>query len=90
MKKSIFALLFSLVLVTSGVVPAIAQEQPKPVKDTINMDTEATPMQYYEVEDDKSEADKGTGKSANGIIVIIVGAILVVGAAAFFLLNKKK
>jgi LPXTG-motif cell wall-anchored protein len=77
----------TLLLVFSGLNIAAGQEQPKPKKDTVNMDTDAKPTFYYPVEDDKSKA-KGKGSVAT--IAIIAGAVVVVGAAGFFLLKKKK
>jgi LPXTG-motif cell wall-anchored protein len=83
MKKSIllFSVLILLILGELNVV--IGQEQPKPKKDTVNMDTDAKPTYYYPVEDAKKSGSTGT-------IAIVVGAVVVVGAAGFFLLKKKK
>lgn len=90
MKKSILAVALWLVLLAGCVVPAKAQEEPKPQKDTVNMDTDAKPQFYYSVEDEKAATEKAGGKSSVGLIAIIVGAVIVVGGAAFFLLKKKK
>jgi LPXTG-motif cell wall-anchored protein len=84
MKKSILMFSMTLLLIFSGFNMAVGQEQPKPKKDTVNMDTDAKPTYYYPVEDDKKE------KSSVATIVIVVGAVVVVGAAGFFLLKKKK
>jgi hypothetical protein len=89
MKKSILIFTFSVVFAISSIIPAIAQEQPKPEKDTVNMDTEAKPEFYYAIEDEKTE-DSGSSKSRAGMIAIIIGAVIVAGGAAFFLLKKKK
>ena len=88
MKNSILVLTLSLIFAISSVIPVVAQEQPKPEKDSVNMDTEAKPEVYYDIEDDAT-ADPAT-KSSTGMIVIIIGAVIVVGGAAFFLLKKKK
>lgn len=88
MKNSILVLTLSLILAISSVIPVVAQEQPKPEKDSVNMDTEAKPEVYYDIEDDAT-ADSAT-KSSAGMIAIIIGAVIVVGGAAFFLLKKKK
>ena len=85
MKRSILAIIFAL----SGLISLIAQEQPKPEKDTVNMDTEAKPEFYYAIEDEKT-GDTGSSKSSAGTIAIIIGAVIVAGGAAFFLLKKKK
>ncbi|MCU0473886.1 MAG: hypothetical protein MUC93_11090 [Bacteroidales bacterium] len=90
MKKSISGIIFSIVLAVSCIIPVVAQEQPKPEKDTINMDTEAKPEFYYAVEDKKTEDAKGSGKIGAGAIVLIAGAVIIIGGAAFFLLKKKK
>jgi LPXTG-motif cell wall-anchored protein len=84
MKKSILVFSMTLLLILSGLNMAVGQEQPKPQKDTVNMDTDAKPTYYYPVEDDKKE------KNSVAAIAIVVGAVVVVGAAGFFLLKKKK
>lgn len=83
MKKSILVLSITMLLIFSGLKVVIGQEQPKPKKDTVNMDTNAKPTFYYPVEDSKSKSHIGT-------IVIIAGVVIVAGAAGFFLLKKKK
>lgn len=87
MKKSVLVLSLSVLLLLGGLCVVVAQEQPKPKKDTVNMDTDAKPTFYYPVEDDKNKAK---GKGSVGTIAIIAGAVVVVGAAGFFLLKKKK
>jgi hypothetical protein len=84
MKKSI--LVFSMAsLMLAGVVrTAVSQDQPKPKKDTVNIDTDAKPTFYY------AEEEKQGSKSNTATIGIIAGAVVVVGAVAFFLLKKKK
>jgi LPXTG-motif cell wall-anchored protein len=84
MKKSVLVFSMTLLLVFSGLSAVLGQEQPKPKKDTVNMDTDAKPTYYYPVEDDKKV------KSPVATIAIIVGAVVIVGGAAFFLLKKKK
>jgi LPXTG-motif cell wall-anchored protein len=83
MKKSILVLSITMLLIFSGLKVVIGQEQPKPKKDTVNMDTNAKPTFYYPVEDSKSKSHIGT-------IAIIAGVVIVAGAAGFFLLKKKK
>jgi LPXTG-motif cell wall-anchored protein len=90
MKKLIFVISLSLTIMVGGLVPAIAQEEPKPKKDTVNIDTDAKPTFYYSVEDEKTDAKDTKGKSSAVTIAIIAGAVILVGAAAFFLLKKKK
>ena len=75
-----------MLLLLGGLNVSFGQEQPKPKKDTVNMDTDAKPSFYYPVEDDKS----AKGKSSGATIAIIIGAVVVAGAAGFFLLKKKK
>lgn len=88
MKKSILAITFSMMLIISGLTAINAQEQPAPQKDTVNMDTDAKPTQYYDIEDDKTET--GSEKGSVVLIALIIGAVIVVGGVAFFLLKKKK
>jgi beta-lactamase regulating signal transducer with metallopeptidase domain len=86
MKKSILVISLTVILALG----AFAQEQPKPAKDTVNMDTNAKPEVYYAVEDDKADVKSVKEKKATLKITIIAGAIIIVGAAAFLLLKKKK
>jgi LPXTG-motif cell wall-anchored protein len=85
MKKSVLMFSMTLLLFLGSMSPAIAQEQPKPKKDTVNMDTDAKPTFYYAAEDDKSKS-----KGSTATIGIIIGAVVVLGAAGFFLMKKKK
>jgi LPXTG-motif cell wall-anchored protein len=84
MKKSVLVLSFFLLLL-GGLNQAFSQEQPKPKKDTVNIDTDAKPTFYY-AEDEKA----GSGKSGTVTIVIIAGAVVVVAAGAYLFLRKKK
>lgn len=88
MKKVLLALSFAGLLVTSGLVTAQTQEAPKPKKDTVNIDTDAKPTQYYAIEDDKIKDDEK--KSSTILIAIIVGAVVVIGGGAVLILRKKK
>jgi len=85
MKKVVLIFSMTLLLLHCGFNKAIAQEQPKSKKDTVNMDTDAKPTFYYATEDEKP-VKRGSGAT----IAIIAGAVLIVGAAGFFLLKKKK
>lgn len=89
MKKSILAITFSMILAISGLTTVSAQQQPAPQKDTVNMDTDAKPTQYYDIEDDAAKAGKES-KSSLGLIIGIIAAVVVVGGVAYFLLKKKK
>ena len=90
MKKLALTLSLLLILAISGLIPAVAQEQPKPQKDTVNLDTDAKPTQYYAVEDEKTEADKGAPKSSAVTIIGIAAAVIIIGGVVLFLLKKKK
>jgi hypothetical protein len=83
MKKSVLVFSMTLLLFITGMTVATGQDQPKPKKDTVNMDTNAKPTYYYPVEDARS-------KSPVVMIAIIAGAVIVVGGVGFFLLKKKK
>ncbi len=89
MKKSILVLIFSMILAISGLTTVSAQQQPAPQKDTVNMDTDAKPTKYYDIEDDDAKAGKES-KSSAGLIIGIIAAVIVVGGVAIFLLKKKK
>jgi hypothetical protein len=84
MKKSVLVFSMTLLLIAGGINVTFAQDQPKPKKDSINMDTNAKPTFYNAVEDEKK------GKSPVATIALIAGGVIVVGAAAFFMLKKKK
>ncbi len=86
MKKLLITLSLSAMFLAGRITPVIAQDQPKPQKDTVNMDTNAKPEFYYSVEDEQA---KKSGISAVVIVAVIAG-VAVVGAVAFFLLKKKK
>lgn len=81
-KVLVFTMTFIFLLGSLNIV--FGQDQPKPQKDTVNMDTDAKPTYYYPTEDSKSE------KSSTGTIAIVVGAVVIIGGAAFFMLKKKK
>lgn len=84
MKKAVLVFSLATLLLAGGLKVVVAQEQPKPKKDTVNIDTDAKPTFYY------AEEEKNASKGNTGIIVIIAGAVIVAGAAAYFLLKKKK
>ena len=89
MKKLLLVFSMTTLLCIGWMNISLAQEQPKPKKDTVNMDTDAKPTFYYAAEDDKT-APMGTKKGGAPTIVIIVGVVVIVGATGFFLLKKKK
>jgi LPXTG-motif cell wall-anchored protein len=91
MKMKKVVLVFSMISLLSfgGIKMVTAQDQPKPKKDTVNMDTDAKPKFYYAVEDEKSAAKTKSGGSG-ATIAIVVGVVVVIGLAGFFLLKKKK
>ena len=88
MKKSVLVFSMSLLLLLGGLNIAVGQEQPKPKKDTVNMDSDAKPQFYYPVEDEKAGVKSKKGNTTT--IAIIAGAVVVVAGAGFFLLKKKK
>jgi LPXTG-motif cell wall-anchored protein len=87
MKRNLLALSLGILLFFTGSLAASSQDEPKPKKDTVNMDTYAKPETYYEIEDEKASA---SGKSSTTTIIIIVAAVIVVAGVGFFLLKKKK
>ena len=84
MKKSVLVFSIALIFLLGGLNVAYGQDQPKPKKDTVNMDTDAKPTYYYPTEDSKS------GKSSTTTIALVAGAVIVIGGAAFFVMKKKK
>lgn len=87
MKKTLLTLAMFGLLFLSGNYQVNGQEEPKPKKDTVNMDTNAKPETYYEIEDDK-ESSSGSGSTAT--IAIIIGVVIVATGVGIILLRKKK
>lgn len=85
MKKSLLVFSMTSLLIFGCMNVAISQDQPKPKKDSVNMDNTAKPTFYYAAEDEKT-----TKKGSSPIIPIIAGVVVLAGAAGFFLLRKKK
>lgn len=85
MKKSILLLSLLLVIMAGSLLPVMAQEQPAPKKDTVNMDTNAKPEFYYSVEDENSQ--KGKSKV---LIIAIIGGAVIIAVGAGLILRKKK
>lgn len=86
MKKALLIISLTALFAVTGLTMAYAQDSQ--TKDTVNMDTEAVPTFYYDVEDEKAAADKEKG--SGGTVAIIIGAVVVIGAAAYFMMKKKK
>ena len=86
MKKVLLVMSMAALLIVSGSVAANAQEEPKPKKDTVNMDTNAKPEFYYATDDEEAGKKGGSGTT----IAIIGGVVVVAAVAGFFLLKKKK
>jgi hypothetical protein len=84
MKKSI--LIFSIVslMLAGSLKVAVSQDQPKPKKDTVNIDTDAKPTFYY--------AEEETAKSKSGIptVAIVAGVAVLIGVGAFLIMKKRK
>lgn len=83
MKKTALILTFAALMMTANHVTA--QEQPKPKKDTVNIDTDAKPTFYY-AEDEGATQSKGNTTT----IVIIAGVAVILAGGLFVLLKKKK
>jgi hypothetical protein len=86
MKKALLVISMAGLLLISGTTQVNAQEEPKPKKDTVNMDTNAKPEFYYTT-DDEAAGKKG---GSTAIIAIICGVVVVAAGVGFFLLKKKK
>ena len=84
MKKTVLVISLTAALLAGGINLALAQEQPKPKKDTVNIDTDAKPTFYY------AEDEKGKSKGGVPVVAIIAGAAVVIAAGAFLILRKKK
>jgi hypothetical protein len=83
MRKSILVFSLATLMLAGGIKIMEAQEQPKPKKDTVNIDTDAKPTFYYAEEETRS-------KSRIPTVAIISGVVVIVAVGAFFILKKKK
>lgn len=83
MKKAVFFLSFAVLLMTGNILSA--QDQPKPQKDTVNIDTDAKPTFYYAEDDAVTEA-----KGNTLIFAIVAGVAVVLAAGLYFALKRKK
>lgn len=84
MKKSVLVISMVSLLAAGTLNVGVAQDQPKPKKDTVNIDTDAKPTFYY------AEDEAAKSKGGIPVVAIIAGAAVILGAGAFFMLRKKK
>ena len=84
MKKSILVISMASLLLAGGLKSGLAQDQPKPKKDTVNIDTDAKPTFYY-AEDEASKS-----KSKFPVIPVVGGVVVLMAAGAFLVFKKKK
>ena len=89
MKKAILVISLSTIFAINALAPVIAQDQPKPKKDTVNIDTDAKPTFYYEIEDDKATSE-GSGKSSKVMIIVIAAVVITGGAVGYYIVRNKK
>jgi hypothetical protein len=88
MKKYLIVLSICALVFLGGPVMLRGQDQPKPKKDTVNIDTDARPTFYYPVEDDKAGKKPGSGKGSS-FTIILIASVVVAGVAGYFMLKKK-
>jgi LPXTG-motif cell wall-anchored protein len=86
MKRIFLMITLTLFLINGRLIPSFSQDQPKPKKDTVNIDTDAKPVFYYAAEEEKGQSKKGSGTT----VVIIAGIVVIAGAAGFFFSRKRK
>jgi hypothetical protein len=84
MKKSILIISIASLLLAGGLKTIAAQDQPKPKKDTVNIDTDAKPQFYY------AEEETSKSKSKFPVIPVVGGVVVLAAVGAFFMLKKKK
>jgi len=84
MKKSILVISMASLLLAGGLKSGLAQDQPKPKKDTVNIDTDAKPTFYY-AEDEASKS-----KSKFPVIPVVGGVVVLLAAGEFLVFKKKK
>jgi hypothetical protein len=83
MKKSILVFSIASLLLTGAIKTGLAQDQPKPKKDTVNIDTDAKPTFYY-------AEDEAKPKSKFPVVPVVGGVVVLLAAGAFLVLRKKK
>lgn len=86
MKKILLMASLSLLLFLNGPGSVFSQDQPKPKKDTVNIDTDAKPVFYYAADEEKGQSENSSGT----IVAVIAGIVVIAGAAGFFFARKKK
>lgn len=89
MKRTFLTLSLAAVLAAGNIFFAAGQEEPKPKKDSVNMDTIAKPTFYYAIEDEKTGSAEGK-KGAASNVVLIAAAVVIVAGIVIALVRKKK
>ena len=89
MKRTILAISLTALFALCGLTSSFSQDQPKPQKDTVNIDTDAKPTFYYEIEDDKATSE-GSGKSSKVMIIVIAAVVITGGAVGYYIVRNKK
>ena len=84
MKKSILVFSIASLLLAGGLKTAVSQDQPKPKKDTVNIDTDAKPTFYY------AEEEKAESKGGFPTIAVGAGVAVLVALGIIVILRKKK
>jgi LPXTG-motif cell wall-anchored protein len=90
MKKYIIIFSVSILVFYNGITVVVGQDQPKPKKDTVNLDTDAKPKFYYAIEDEQPAKKQNPVKRNSPQLIIIAGIAAVGVVAGYFLLKKKK
>jgi len=89
MRRTLLTLSLAAALAAGNFYFAAGQEEPKPKKDSVNMDTVAKPTFYYAIEDEKTAPAEGK-KGAASNVVLIAAAIVIVAGIVITLVRKKK
>jgi hypothetical protein len=84
MKKTVLVFSAAVLFLAGFWGVALSQEQPKPKRDTVNIDTDAKPTFYY------AEEETSTSKKGIPLVAIVAGAAVVIAAGAFLIIRKKK
>jgi LPXTG-motif cell wall-anchored protein len=83
MKRKFLIFLMTVIFCLAGMNLVKGQDQPKPKKDTVNIDTDAKPQFYY------AEEEEETGKKSNTAAIVGAGAVVVIAAGYLFTRKKK-
>ncbi len=89
MRRTLLTLSLAAALAAGNFCFAAGQEEPKPKKDSVNMDTIAKPTFYYAIEDEKKAPAEGKKGAASNVVLVAAAVVIVAGIVIAFVRKKK-